>query len=569
MYLKTASLLILLATASGLSYSVNAQTKTQTSIQSVEIIQVHHTTQKEIASRPLAGHVRVWDMPPTLTLIPHSPQAHTGKVWLESTDEGLHIWGKVQADEQGFHWPKEKSEMLSSDHVEVWLAGSPDVSMPAIGWGNQFGQDELASLTDCKQQGDVQRTDTTATEQIQSCERWYNEQVRYREYLPRLFVRQWLLAGAGRYAGGGNGGTLATGHSFEDFASTAWAGLSATLFPEDLPTALKPRQEDGFVAETDDEMRQTTRTDGSGKPYGWSVRSGYFFHVFIPYSAFPPVQQLKLTDLYLAVDVFSAASAGHKMGEYSSTAPARQWGKPETFNHLQLTVPHAFSFTPCDYKIEQDDLYGNKHAAWFFPTVPGIDADLHSTVALVNPAGGYMYEPAGISPEASQATYFWKKLANGATVCGPRLAWRNDAEIKRSKFIVDQNYLEAKSLPDGWSLLRSGPSTHTHSQFGSGMCGSCEIVDFDIFAVSPQGEITSALHIDQDLSGERESPSGADLSIAPDWTKITLYREFEEPNNNWTSVTYCLNGHVFEQCGESKKATPPDPANFKELRVND
>ena len=182
-----------------------------------------------------------------------------------------------------------------------------------------------------------------------------------------------------------------------------------------------------------------------------------------------------------------------------------------------------------------------------------------------------MYAPAGVSPEVTQRTYFWKELPNGAHVCGPDLAWRRGDTIKRTKFSIEEKYFETKTLPDGWSLLRSGPFTTTHSVFGSGQCGSCEIFGFNLFAISPQGEITSALNIDQDLSGMDGSPQAADLAIAPDWKRITLYRDYEsnEENDskpNWTSTTYCLEAHAYHQCGASKQARPPEPANFKELR---
>lgn len=108
-------------------------------------------------------------------------------------DDGFHVWGKIEADEQGFHWPQQKSEMLSSDHIEVWLATSPEVSLPPIGWGNQFGATELASLKNCADQVDPHSGEPASG--AKNCERWYNEQLQYRQYLRRLFVRQWLIAG--------------------------------------------------------------------------------------------------------------------------------------------------------------------------------------------------------------------------------------------------------------------------------------------------------------------------------------------------------------------------------------
>jgi hypothetical protein len=399
---------------------------------------------------------------------------------------------------------------------------------------------------------DVNKIDDT-----KSCERWYGEQVQYRRNLQRLFVRQWLISGK-------RPNYSQQGYFFEDYASTGYAELSANYFREFLPTILQPKGDDGLTVDIGLETRQDTKHRADGSSYRYGRQTGYKFHVFIPYTAFPPTQQLKLTDLYLMVDVFGSAPDSHKMGEYSSTSAARQWGRPATFNHLHLTSPRTFSISPCEEKPEQADLYANKHASWFFPTEPGKDGILQSTFALINPAGGYMYEPGGVSPEVERGTYFWKQVPNGATVCGPALAWHKGDTITRTEFPVDAKYFEAKVLPDGWSLIRSGPNAWTRSSFGSGQCGSCAVMGFNIYAVSPQGEITSALRIEEDLSGQGGSAQDADLAIDPAWKRIKLYRAFEG-EEDWTSTTYCLEGHTYTQCGESKHAKPPEPKNFPEL----
>jgi hypothetical protein len=561
MHFKSTTRMLLLAIF--IPFAAQAQTSSPPAILSVP-----HMTEDQVADQLRQATTPIYDTPPTMTLVPHSPQAHPGKIWLVATDSGLHVWGKVEAGEQGFHWPEEQSEMLSSDHIEVWLATEPEVQMPQIGWGNQFGQIKLDSAKDCTAR--LSEENNAASDEVRECVRWYDRQPQYRKYLERLFIRQWLVAGQGSPSCC----VPQTGHWFEDFASTAWSNLSTSFFKEDRPAILQPKSEDGFQADMNDQLLQEIRKDAQGNPVTLNVRSGYLFHLFIPYTAFPPAQQLKLTDLYFAVDVFSAAPLGQtsrKMGDYATTAPDRQWGKPATFNHLQLAAPRTFSISPCQYKPEQTDLYDESHPAWYFLTAPGQDSDLNSTFALIDPAGGYMYEPTSVSPQAVEARYFWKKLANGATLCGPNLAWRKGAAIKRTDFPIDEKSLREKTLPDGWTLLRSGPTTRTLSAFGSGQCGACTMMDLDFFAVSPQGDVSPALRIDQSLSGQGDSPQAADLTIAPDWKRITLFLEYEDyqeknPDPGWTSVTYCLNGHEYQKCDESKKAMPPDPPHFKELR---
>ena len=89
--------------------------------------------------------------------------------------------------------------------------------------------------------------------------------------------------------------------------------------------------------------------------------------------------------------------------------------------------------------------------------------------------------------------------------------------------------------------------------------------------MSPTGEITPALQIEQDLSGQAGNPGAADLILDPDWSRITLFSEFidyDKPKAvaNWTSTTYCLAAHLYQPCAHSNKATPPKPAIFPDLR---
>ncbi len=307
------------------------------SAESAEIVAVPYVAAQDL----MKVAQNIYASPPTLTLVPHSPQAHPGNVWVRATDDGLVVWGKVQVDEKDLRWPQQKSEMLSSDHVEVWLATSPEVPMPTIGWGNQFGTEELGGLKDCAGQND-NSGDQVAGEK--NCERWYGEQLQYREYLRRLFVRQWLIASSQNQT-----------RFFEDFATTAYAGLSANLFRDNLPAVLQPKSDDGVTVEIGGESRPETKHDAAGNAYTAGHQTGYNFHVFIPYGAFPPARQLKLAEVYLMVDVFSSAPDGHKMGDYSSSSGGRQWGKPASFNHLRLASARTFAVTPCDNNPEQTD----------------------------------------------------------------------------------------------------------------------------------------------------------------------------------------------------------------------
>ena len=523
-----------------------------------------------------------FDDPPTFELVPSSAQAHTGKVWVRAADNGLLILARIDAPEQGFRWPEQKSQMLGSDHVEVWLASSADVPMPAVGWGNQFGQSTLKSAADCTNAAEGMLGPGSSETSEEHCRRWYGEQMQYRQDLRRLFVRQWLVAGSG----GIMGGQFWPRNAFEAFASAAWSDLAANFFERDLPKALRPREDDGVIAAFNDLVRR-------GATEQSVVRTGYELYMVIPYSAFPPVAKTDLKDVYLAVDVYSAAPEGRKMGAVSSTAPGHAWGPPQTFNHVQLAEPQHYSISPCEARPAMTDMYGSEHAAWFYPVDRTKSDVVDSVIALINPAGGYMYEPGGVSPQADTKHYFWKTLPGGGVVCGPDLAYRKGATVTRSDNEVQDKYFDARTLPDGWTLVRDGPVMATHSAFGSGQCGACPEVGFHMYAISPEGRITTALEIDQDLSGNEGVPSAADLMVSDDWSHVTLFLDSEDDGNpakmkdTWQTREYCLNkdlharddvtalqhaqvheSYAYKACGTRQSVTPPTPPHYPEMRAD-
>src|SRR5215469_2405905 len=81
------------------------------------------------------------NMPPDLRLTPKEAGGRSGQVWVRNTGSGLLIAGQVDGNAPDF--PRDQSRVLAKDHIEVWLAAAPDVTLPAIGWGNQFGEQLL------------------------------------------------------------------------------------------------------------------------------------------------------------------------------------------------------------------------------------------------------------------------------------------------------------------------------------------------------------------------------------------------------------------------------------------
>ena len=292
----------------------------QMAADSAGIIIVPSATSKEISPdwRKVRGIWReIYATPPELTLISHSPQATPEKSGCALQTMDFTSGAKYRLMRKTSAGRERSLEMLSSDHIDVWLGTSLNVDMPEIGWGNQFGKNKLNSLKDCAGQEDNKGDQVAGSEE---CERWYNKQMLYRRYLPRLFRRQWLIAG--------NDSGVGHGHAFEGFASTAWAALNANFFAEDLPTQLQPDPDDNLFFDVDEESRPEIKNDASGHPQNYQHQTGYTFHIFIPYSAFPPAQQQKLTDLYLVVDVFSAAREGQKVGRLLQHRANASVGQP-------------------------------------------------------------------------------------------------------------------------------------------------------------------------------------------------------------------------------------------------
>jgi hypothetical protein len=393
---------------------------------------------------------------PTFELLPQSPSARRGRIWITNSTFGLTIQGEVDGPKPA--WPSARPEILSKDHIEVWLAAEPKLTLPPIGWGNQFGENHLASENACN-------AADAHIEKPDACKAWFHRQVKYREQFNRLFVRQWLLAG---------NPANALGQSVESYAQPALQNIAANFFAEYAPTAIAPALNDGI------QIRLL--------PY-MSAQAKYAFEIDVPYSAFPPVPALSVRDLWIMVDIFSAAPDGKRMGAFSTTAPHRKWGDPGTFNHVRLDQPLQLKLSPCAYPLAQPDVYGNDQPAFVYPIPSDLKENapmlIDSVVSVTNPAGGYAYDPTGASPEAQVKHVFFKATGDGGFACGPKLAYVKGSIRLQSDEIVDPKSFDTKVLPEGWTLVKSGPRAD-YTPFGSGQCGACPRAQLNVFAISPQ-----------------------------------------------------------------------------------
>lgn len=484
---------------------------------------------------------------PTFKLSPQGPGARDGSIWVSSSPTGLLIEGAIDGPKP--MWPTTPEEMLSKDHVEVWLAAEPEVRLPSIGWVGRSGPENLDDEDDCNQESDVKK--------IPACKNWFKEQLAYRAQFKRLFARQWLLAGSPD--GDGDYYSL---HETETYANSAMRKIESTLVSSQYsPTALTP------VAK--DSVRMIVLSSGKNRPT-------YGFQIIIPYSAFPPVPSLEIGNLWLMVDVFSPAQNGKKMGTFSTTAPHRRWGDPSTFNHAQIEHPLQVKLSPCAYPLSRKDAMGTEQPSYVYP-IP-IAATRNDPVILdqiVYLANGIApsYEEAGVSPWAEKQPFFSARTDDGGFICGPKLAYvkgRISVRTDDVTHIIDPEGFNTRKLADGWTLVKSGPRVG-HNEFGwGGTCGSCPYAELGVYAISPEGKVETAITFDHRVGDEI---AAEDIDFSTDWGHVTDYTKPLNPDDDgelvWSAETFCLKGHAYEACGKKKNIVPPDPPILKELRDMD
>jgi hypothetical protein len=303
--------------------------------------------------------------------------------------------------------------------------------------------------------------------------------------------------------------------------------------------------------------------------------SGYSFAVFVPFLSFPPLPSLETSELYVLVDVFNAAPAGKKMGAYSTSSPARVWGKPGTFNALRLDPPFSFPLTPCKLPLEQGADEGEKRLTWVLPNLGYSPDELTDTFEVVQNEdewGGT--EPQGRSPDVVTHHHFSRYFPlgpgkdNGVWVCGPNLGIARGGVTKSYSEVISAEVLDLKQMPDGRLLLKVGPEVGTVGQ-RHGNCGAAPKNDLRIFDLDKDLDLHTAIALGGVICGPLLSQ---DFTISPDWSQITEYddNQTDDSSDSWTSTTYCLksyeeSGYNYEPCGTKHNVQPPNPPALKEL----
>jgi hypothetical protein len=464
-------------------------------------------------------------VPQVVNLIAHGDGARTGHLWIGNTGPSLRIVGEV--DGNAPDWPRDRDSILEKDHAEVWLAGAADVELPPIGWGDQDGPNELDSDQGCSATDPRQDPSKNAAAQ-EKCRRWFDTQQKYRPLFKRLFVRQWLLA---------------SGVSMESYATPAYGIVSSkyavTKYAGTQLAVLEPHGDVSFRAET-----------RAGKP-------GYVFEIDIPYSSFPPLNTLQLSELRLLVDVFSAAPQGKGYGPFSSTSATRAYGKLDTFNLLHLDPARVFDLSPCGDKLQGTDIYRNMQPAWFIPKVTSDHPYQADAFLIVNETHGYQYEPGDtVSPTVRPVHFFWQGISAGEWVCGPQLTYRTGNTIREFGDGASEEGFDARRTTDGKIMIKEGPEVWL-SEFGSGQCGACPRMQLEILALDSNLNLITLLDLGDTIGGPLEFSSSGEMTVSPGWSQVVEYGQDE--TQTWSSVTYCLKSGFYTECGRKVGVKPPDP----------
>ncbi len=487
------------------------------------------------------------NIPPDIILIPDREGARQGRIWVRTEGEGLLIAGKVEGEPPDF--PQAKNEMLLKDHVEIWLAGAPDVEMPQLGWADYFGGTYLPKGS--RSCADFEWPPQEQSEAEKKCRDWADQQLNYRRYLKRLFVRQWLVA---------------PGFYTESFATPAYRELltkfggAREIYVNDGPRLLEPR--------------------GQVRTWMFSDGSGYSFQIFVPFTALPPLSSLKISELYLLVDVFGPAPSGKKTGAYSSSSSARVYGEPKTFNRVRLDEPVSYRLTPCNLPLLGMDMEQElseqrpTHPAWFVPSSKSASSYEAETFALMNDIVPSREGPGGPSPGIRLTHYFWNRVGPEEWVCGPPLSHQIHGESESFPYVVSRDGFEAKRLPDGDLLIKNGPRVYNWAS--NAQCGACPRTELAIYDLGKDRKIFEALRLDGIVDGTQFISQ--DFTLSPDWSRVTEYDQAADENDEagfWSSTTYCLkmdeekyetSAPIYKPCGQRKNVQPPNPPVLKQLR---
>lgn len=419
----------------------------------------------------------------------------TARIWLAFTSQGLMVAGSVVDD--AVFWPQEEGDLLSSDHLEIWL-GFPGVTMPELGFGSQWGWTDLPSPEVCAE------AELGDENEQQACKSWVRQQLTNRGHYSRLFVRQFLLAPEG---------------VTEAYWQPVRQGLAG----------------DSWLVEA------TNCCSGSTSRF-LRTADGYSFEALLAHESWPATHSLPVLEARMLVDLVDNDQGYLVQESFLSSAATRRFGEPESWN---LAIPPrplepagtpalatALLTPPADgvfvfFTQPVRHLYGLKNVSIGYQRQPEIDSPLLLRAELPTaPTARFGQVELYLTPAR------WSELAAGRTYW---LVSVRGGKVLDHLALGEYCFDEVDSLPPslgvGVQFLSEPASTPeaatrhfllgcetTFHPLGSGMSGAATEMDVAALRVDLAGNLTllGAERLDSRLGNAevsvREVANGVEFS---------------------------------------------------------
>jgi hypothetical protein len=391
------------------------------------------------AGASVDGDLTEWADTPSMEIEGNSDGG--GRVWLAPSAAGFFFAGEIR-----------DSEVQSTDRVEIALS-FPAAELPPLGFASQWGTEEVPSAEWCY---DSERTVGQDEEQERlSCKQWFADNSARRREIPGLFQARYAIGqdGAARHAGSSYGAV-----------------------------AMGAPQEGGPEARLVSVVRR--------------FNGGYRFEALIPSAALPATAEAPLTTMRAVVEIVDADPGGNRV---RSSAPASRVEKVETWTEAILKEPVHFGRDPAllERVLQKAwESFEEQRPFYYLPSNPQM---VHF---LINPVMGYQTMPGEPSPAIVDVDLDDQKpigkLGDVTVVDLPLhpgfgftpirgLATFHAGELVDISDFNDYDVSKAVTRAPGLHVLRT--YNGTMNPLGTGMCGACPRVDFEIIQVDTNGKL--------------------------------------------------------------------------------
>lgn len=447
-------------------------------------------------------------------LFPHGREAPGGWTRITNDSSGIRVDGAVTCPDP---LPVPGGDArIHADRLDLWLAPSGLVEFPDPGWGNQFGEHELDPRIGCK-------AFATERDGVDSCRAWVKRLPGYRSLLRRVFVSKWeITADSSRE-------TWQTFH-LRKLASRyladrreSWANWDRWFLPRDAPRGVSFRSTD----------------------------TSFEFSVHLPWGALPPAKSWKMARTRIAAEV-SCRGSGDSVRSWSGTTRKPIEGIPGRIPRVKLDPAPRWRFTACGLPPVGRSAFDDDRDLWFHPDANSI---VDTGFMIQNPAAGYLYVPSGIAPVLEDFGMFSTSISQGRFVCGPRPVGHADGDrrwVSDSLEFCASSSSELRIVHVGSrKLLIDGPDYST-SGWGSGQCGACDRLCFQVFELPHRGAPKRLFEAPYEIFGDESDLY--DIQWSPDHRRFTILsnkrRESETPDSLVRLNDFCLGKSSFEPCGK-------------------